>query len=411
MSPWLDEQGVLRMRSRIGACQFVSHDTKQPIILPRTHHITTLVIMHYHYKYHHCNHETVINELRQKFHIPRIRVAFTKARKGCQRCKNENAAPQPPFMADLPAARLAAFTRPFTYVGVDYFGPLEVVVGRRTEKRWGMLITCLTVRAIHIELVCSLSTNSCIMGLRNFISRRGTPRRIYSDRGTNFIGANRELSEAVAAINQPVMAEFVSPDTEWIFNPPAAPHMGGCWERLIRTVKTNLMAIRPASKLTDEELRNTLTEIENIVNARPLTHVPIDNDSAPALTPNHFILGSSNGSKPLSTLDDSGSTLQRNYRTSQILANQFWRRWVSDYLPEISRRTKWFAHTKPLSIGDIVVIADPRLPRNCWPKGRIILTNKGRDGCIRSATVQTANGVYERPATKLAVLDVHREAL
>lgn len=175
-------------------------------------------------------------------------------------------------MADLPAGRLAAFQHPLTYAGVDYFGPMEVVVGRRVEKRWGMLITCLTVRAIHIELVHSLSTNSCIMGLRNFISRRGSPRRIYSDRGTNFIGASRELSEAIAAINQSAMIdEFVSPDTEWVFNPPAAPHMGGCWERLIRTVKKNLMAIRPTSRLTDEELRNTLVENENTANGRPLT--------------------------------------------------------------------------------------------------------------------------------------------
>lgn len=249
------------------------------------------------------------------------------------------------------------------------------------------------------------------MGLRNFISRRGTPRKIYSDRGTNFVGTNRELSEAIAAINHSAMTEFVSPETEWIFNPPAAPHMGGCWERLVRTVKANLKAMRPASTLTDEVLRNTLTEIENVINARPLTHVPIDSDSAPALTPNHFILGSSNGTKPLSTLDDNALTLQRNYQTSQILANQFWRRWVSDYLPEISRRTKWFAHTKPISIGDIVVVVDPRLPRNCWPKGRIIQANTGRDGCIRSATVQTANGVYERPVTKLAVLDVHSGTL
>lgn len=411
LTPCLDEQGVLRMRSRIGGCQFVGDDTKQPIILPRDHHITMLVIMHYHQRYHHCNHETVVNELRQKFHIPRIRVAFNKTRKSCQRCKNENAVPQPPIMADLPAARLAAFTRPFTYVGIDYFGPMDVVIGRRTEKRWGMLITCLTIRAIHIELVHSLNTNSCIMGLRNFISRRGTPRKIYSDRGTNFVGTNRELSEAIAAINHSAMTEFVSPETEWIFNPPAAPHMGGCWERLVRTVKANLKAMRPASTLTDEVLRNTLTEIENVINARPLTHVPIDSDSAPALTPNHFILGSSNGTKPLSTLDDNALTLQRNYQTSQILANQFWRRWVSDYLPEISRRTKWFAHTKPISIGDIVVVVDPRLPRNCWPKGRIIQANTGRDGCIRSATVQTANGVYERPVTKLAVLDVHSGTL
>ncbi|XP_065093220.1 uncharacterized protein LOC135713930 [Ochlerotatus camptorhynchus] len=404
LEPRLDEKGVLRMRTRIGSCQFATDDAKQSIILPGDHHITALIIKHYHYRYHHRNHETVINELRQRFHIPRIRVGFAKARKNCQRCKNETVIPRPPIMADLPPARLAAFTRPFTYVGVDYFGPMEVVLGRRVEKRWGMLITCLTVRAIHIELVCALSTDSCIMGLRNFILRRGTPRKIYSDRDTNFIGASRELKEAMTAIDEEkIMKEFVSPETEWVFNPPAAPHMGGCWERLIRTVKTNLMALRVTRKPTDEVLRNLLTEVEGIVNSRPLTHVPIDSDSAPALTLNHYLLGSSDGS------NDSGAALRQNWRTSQILANQFWKRWVTDYLPEITRRTKWFAHTKPIAVGDIVVIVDFKLPISCWPKGRIIYTRVGNDGCVRAATVQTANGIYERPVRKLAVLDIRRE--
>lgn len=169
------------------------------------------------------------------------------------------------------------------------------------------------------------------------------------------------------------------------------------------------MAILPTRKLTDEVLRNLLTEIESTVNSRPLTHVPVDDDSAPALTPNHFLLGSSNGSKPLCNADDSGSTLRQTWLLSQVQANRFWKRWVTDYLPEITRRTKWFVHTKPLEINDVVVIVDPKSPRNCWPKGRIINVQPGRDGQPRSATVRTATGIYERPAAKLAVLDVRRE--
>ncbi|XP_058838120.1 uncharacterized protein LOC131693879 [Topomyia yanbarensis] len=410
LTPWIDDCGILRMRTRIAACQFATEDARSPIILPRDHHVTKLIVSHYHGKYHHLNHETVINELRQKYHISRIRVIYAKVRTNCQRCKNESSVPNPPIMADLPDARLAAFSLPFTHIGVDYFGPMEVVLGRRVEKRWGMLVICLTTRAIHIEVVNSLSTDSCILALRNVIARRGTPRRIHSDRGTNFVGASRELREAADLIDQnAIMKEFVSPETEWVFNPPSAPHMGGSWERLIRTVKKNLMATLPSRKPSDEILRSLLTEIESTVNSRPLTHVPIDDDSAPALTPNHFLLGSSSGVKPLITMDDSGSALRQNWRVSQVVANQFWKRWVTDYLPEITRKTKWFEHTKPISLGDVVVIADSNLPRNCWPKGKVIHTRVGRDGQIRSATVQTARGVYERPATKLAVLDVRRD--
>ncbi|XP_055630622.1 uncharacterized protein LOC129771220 [Toxorhynchites rutilus septentrionalis] len=290
LTPFLDDNGLIRMRRRTRFCTYIFEDAKNPIVLPRGHHVTDLIIKHYHEKLHHQNHEAVMNEIRQKYRIPRLRCCYASVRRGCQRCKNEKKVPQPPVMADLPPVRLAAFSRPFTHVGVDYFGPIEVSVGRRVEKRWGMLITCLTVRAIHIEVVHSLTASSCVMGLRNFISRRGVPRTIYSDRGTNFVGANRELETAYAALNQnELMKEFVTSNTSWVFIPPASPHMGGCWERLIRTVKKNLMAIQVSRKPSDEVLRNMLTEIENTVNSRPLTHVPIDDISAPALTPNDLL--------------------------------------------------------------------------------------------------------------------------
>ncbi|XP_065094740.1 uncharacterized protein LOC135715349 [Ochlerotatus camptorhynchus] len=407
LTPWLDDHGIMRMQTRIAACQYATDDAKHPIILHRNHHTTTLIVAYYHHKYHHQNHETVINEIRQKFRNPHLRTCYERVRKTCQWCKNQHAAPSPPYMADLPPARLAAFSRPFTYVGVDYFGPIEVVVGRRVEKRWGMLATCLTVRAIHIEVVHSLCTSSCIMAIHNFIARRGTPQKIYSDRGTNFIGANRELKQANEAVHQhELMKEFTSSGIEWVFNPPLSPHMGGSWERLIRTVKNNLMVVCSSKRPSDEVLRNLLIEVQNTVNSLPLTHVPIDEDSAPALTPNHFLLGSSNGSKPLVNFDDTGAILRQNWCTSQILANQYWKRWVSDYLPEITRRTKWFRRVKPIAVGDIVVIADSNMPRNCWPKGKVVGIKVSQDDQVRSATVRTVSGIYDRPATKLAVLDV-----
>ncbi|XP_058450218.1 uncharacterized protein LOC131429837 [Malaya genurostris] len=374
-SPWIDQNSILRMRGRIAACDYATEDAKNPIILPRDHHTTKLIVAHYHQKYHHQNHETVINEIRQKYSIPKLRATYSKVKRDCQRCMNYRVLPQVPIMADLPSARLDAFTRPFTHVGVDFFGPYEIVIGRRAEKRWGMLATCLTVRAIHIEVVNSLSSDSCIMALRNFVARRGKPRTFYSDRGTNFVGANRVIKEAEGSINhEELMREFTDAETSWTFLPPSSPHMGGSWERLIGCVKKNLMVVLHARKLSDEVLRNVLTEVENVVNSRPLTHVPVDDDSAPALTPNHFLLGSSNGVKPLSTIVDTDAVLRPSWRLSQVQANRFWTRWVTDYLPEITRRTKWFNYTKPIQPDDVVVIVDPQSPRSCWPKGRIICT-------------------------------------
>lgn len=314
-------------------------------------------------------------------------------------------------MADLPDARLAAYSRPFTHVGIDFFGPMEVVIGRRIEKRWGMLATCMTTRAVHIEVAHSLNTDSCLMAIRNMIARRGIPRYIYCDRGTNFVGTNREISRIKKELDhEEMMKEFTSSETTWCFNPPSSPHMGGCWERLIRSVKNSLKALNLPRRPSDEVLRNALTEIENTLNTRPLTHVPIEDDASPALTPNHILLGSSSGSKPLTTVDDSSIAVRQCWRASQIIANQFWKRWTVEYLPDITKRTKWFVSSAPpVKLGDIVIIVDSTLPRNCWPKGRVIATRLSRDGEVRSATVRTAAGVYERPVVKLAVLDVMRE--
>ncbi|XP_055617605.1 uncharacterized protein LOC129762983 [Toxorhynchites rutilus septentrionalis] len=410
LNPFLDNQNVMRMHGRIHACEYASTDARNPVILPKDHHITKLIVNDYHCRYHHRNHETVLNELRQVFRIQKLRVLYRKVRANCQLCKNQRASPQPPPMGDLPRGRLAAFTRPFSFIGIDYFGPLSVAVGRRIEKRWGVLITCLTIRAVHLKIAHSMDADSCIKALRNFMARRGVPIKIYSDQGTNFIAANKELKAALKEIeHNKIIQEIVSPQTEWEFLPPASPHMGSSWERLVQTVKINLQQMKPGRNPSDETLRNLLAEIENLINSRPLTHVPVDDPDAPVLTPNHFILGSSSGLKPGTCLDDSAVVLRRSWRASQVEANIFWRRWVRDYLPELTRRTKWFNTVKSIEINDVVIVIDPELPRNCWPKGRIISVNQGKDGQVRSATVQTKSGIYERPATKIAVLDVRRE--
>ncbi|XP_055619209.1 uncharacterized protein LOC129764293 [Toxorhynchites rutilus septentrionalis] len=176
-----------------------------------------------------------------------------------------------------------------------------------------------------------------------------------------------------------VIREITSPETEWKFLPPASPHMGGSWERLIQSVKRNLTAMKPGRNPTDETLRNMLTEVENVINSRPLTYVPIEDPEAPVLTPNHFLLGSSSGLKPATTFDDSAVVLRRSWCISQVETNIFWKRWVRDYLPDLTKRTKWFDEVKPIEVNDIVVVVDPGLPRNCWPKGRVISVNKSKE--------------------------------
>ncbi|XP_062713285.1 uncharacterized protein LOC134290231 [Aedes albopictus] len=386
LSPFLDEKGVLRVGGRIEQAPSISYEAKHPVVLPRSHRITYLVVLSFHQQFLHANTETVCNELRQRFYIPRMRTVVRSVCRSCQYCKIKKAAPVPPMMGPLPKVRLTPFIRPFTYVGVDYLGHFEVRVGRSIVKRWKCLFTCLTVRAVHLELAHSLSTKSCVMAFRRFVNRRGAPMEVFSDNGTNFVGASRQLTEEIQrikAINEDCAATFTNARTQWHFNVPAAPHMGGPWERMVKSVKVAMAAVSDSPHHpSDEVLETIMLEAEGIVNSRPLTYVPLEAADQEALTPNHFLLYSSSGIKQPTA--DHLVSLRDSWSVVRNIVDEFWRRWVLEYLPMLTRRTKWFETVKPLEPGDLVVIIDDQT-RNI---------------------VQTARGVFARPAVKLAVLDV-----
>ncbi|XP_055600236.1 uncharacterized protein LOC129749323 [Uranotaenia lowii] len=406
LSPFIDEDGILRVESRISAAAFVSYDTRNPIILPREHYATKLIVLWYHKKYLHCNTNTVVNEIRQRFHVSRIKTLVRIVEKQCTHCRVYKASPNVPRMSPLPAARLRAFYRPFSFVGLDYFGPMQVRVGRSTVKRWVALFTCLTIRAVHLEVVHSLTTTSCKMAMRRFVARRGSPVEIYSDNGTNFLGAKNDLVEECKTINTELATTFTNTVTKWYFNPPSAPHMGGAWERLVRSVKTAFFAITTSRTPNEETFSTVLVEAEAVVNSRPLTFISLENDSQEALTPNHFLLLSSTGiGQPHMKFVESRLALRDDWNHNRHLVDIFWHRWVKEYLPIIARRTKWFEETKPLEPGTLVVIIDESI-RNGWTRGRVLDVVKGADGRVRRATVQTSKGLIIRPVAKLAVLDV-----
>lgn len=406
-SPYLDEFGVLRVMGRLDNAHSISESAKRPIILARDHYITRLIVDWYHRKYRHLHHQTVLNEIRQKFWIPKLRMLLNGIRNSCPKCKNTAAVPRIPEMGAIPKARLAVFTRPYTFVGVDYFGPLNVIVNRGTQKRWGVLFTCLTTRGIHLEIAHSMDTSSCIMAIRNFEGRKGTPRKYFSDNGSNFHGANNVFTKELANIDhKKIREEFVTSETEWSFNPPTAAHMGGIWERMIGIVKTCLDEVLTVRYPTEEMLKSLFVEVERIVNSRPLTYVSLESPDDEVLTPNHFLFGSSNGSKPPGEFTDT-DLLRNNWRTIQAMTDKFWQKFVDEYLPTLTRRTKWFRKVEPLKVGDVVILVDANFQRNTWPKGIVVETFMDKTGQVRSARVRTATGtIYHRPVSHLAVLDV-----
>jgi hypothetical protein len=242
--------------------------------------------------------------------------------------------------------------------------------------------------------------------------RRGPPALILSDNGTNFHGAEGELRTALGKINQTDLVaktQYTVPGqriTEWRFITPRAPHMGGAWERMVRTVKNVLYSVVKERFPREEILRNLLVEVENIINSRPLTYLPISPETNEALTPNHILRMSG---KILTSPIPSDANLEigrKSWRYSQQLANQFWKRFVLEYLPEVTRRTKWHQDTPPLKVGDCVLLIDESAPRNVWEKGVIEVLIKGNDGKARTAEVRTARARRRRPVAKLALLEM-----
>ncbi|XP_063894313.1 uncharacterized protein LOC126055473 [Helicoverpa armigera] len=389
--------GVIVLRSRIAAVDKVAKSVKSPPVLDGDHRITQLYIDWTHRSLQHSGTELVVNEVRQHYWIVRLRPTVKQVIARCLHCRIRRARAPTPATGDHPKTRLAHHRRPFTYTGLDYFGPLSVTVGRQHHKRYVALFTCLTTRAVHLEIAHSLSADSAVLALRRFAARRGCPTEIYSDNGTNMHGADRELREAW-------QEEASRRGIAWRFITPSAPFMGGAWERLVRCVKTALGATLHERHPREEVLATLLCEVEYVVNSRPLTHVSVSGDDDESITPNHFLLGGSARLPSPGTFDERDIDSKKHWRRAQILADMFWRRWVREYLPELQYRREPHARGPALQLGDPVLIADGNLPRNTWPRGRVVAVYPGADGEVRTADVRTAGGILKRPTKKLVPL-------
>ncbi|XP_055685297.1 uncharacterized protein LOC129791254 [Lutzomyia longipalpis] len=408
LMPFLDKDGLLKTQNRLTNSEFQKN---YPIVLPQKHWGTKLIIMDIHVRNRHQGREQVVNSVRERFHVPRVRVAVRRAWNECQKCKNDRAKPQIPEMAPLPPERVNDCVFPFVKCGMDFFGPLEVKVGRRIEKRWGVIFTCMATRAVHLEIVHSMTTNSAIMAIRRMENIWGPITDIFCDNGTNLRGADNEFRRLFESLDKDAIQDYLSEKrVQFHFSPPATPHMGGVWERLIRSVKTVLKEVMKSQHPSDEELRTYFTEVQCILNNRPLTYVATEPEDDTALTPNLILLRRSGDNRPIGEFDDGDLISRKTWRKVQRMADQFWQRWMREYLPELARRTKWYHPVKPIAVGDVVVICDGQLPRNKWPMGRVVEVFVGKDGKIRSAAVQTKEGVYDRPVVKLAALDVSSAA-
>lgn len=399
-----DNDGLIRVGGRL-CNSTVTYAMKHPILLPKSHRVVHLLIEDYHKNYGHCGAERILCEIRERFWIVRGRVTVKRIVEQCILCKKQRAKPHVQLMADLPSDRLKQYEPPFSHVGVDFFGPFTIKRGRSEVKRYGCIFTCLTIRAIHLEVCHSLETDSFINALQRFISRRGNPSLIRSDNGTNLVGGMRELKKSIEQWNQNRIEGFLlQKEIKWYFNPPGASHMGGVWERQIRTVRNILNNLLNQQQLNDETLPTLMCIVENIVNNRPLTKLSNDPDDPLPITPNCLILFRTNVLLPPGLFTER-DRYRRSWRQIQYLADVFWRRWVKEYLPTLQVRQKWTNVITNLKPNDLILIFKENTPRNSWPLGIIQEVYPGKDKLVRTVKVKTKDGVYVRPVTKICLLE------
>ena len=246
----------------------------------------------------------------------------------CVTCRKLRAVPQQQMMAELPTDRLKQVP-PFTSSAVDYFGPFYIREGRKEMKRYGVLFTCMASRAIHLEIATSLTTDSFLNAYRRFVCRRGPIQQLRSDQGTNFVGAKNEMQAALNEMNhEKIQRELLKDNCDWFawkMNAPHASHMGGVWERQIRTVRSVLTGLLQShgSQLDDESLRTLMIE------AKGYCQQP-------------------------STFQGADVYSRKRWRRVQQLTNEFWQRWRKSYLQTLQTRQKWTTPQKNLEEGDTV---------------------------------------------------------
>ena len=422
-----DEHGVWRCGGRLANTE-VPFETKFPILVPRSHYLSTLIVKQAHERVLHDGVKETLTETRSKFWIPSGRSFTRKVIHKCVTCRKFEGlpfkAPQPPPLPECRVKEAPAFS----FTGVDFAGPLLVraTLTSPSTKVWISLFTCYVTRAVHLDVVPDQSTLTFIRCLKRFVARRGLPSQFISDNGKTFKAAAKYLDTVFK--DATLQRHLNGVGVTWKFNVERAPWWGGAFERLVRSTKRCLKKLIGRSHISLDELTTALAEIEAVLNSCPLSYVSSEDLDEP-ITPSHLILGQRLLSLPdnldyLCDPDDEEFTLDKNQVTSRVrhlnnLLNHFWKRWRTEYLSclrevhsQPSRKTQ--GERAVIATGDVVIVKDEHIPRGQWKLGVVQEVLTGCDGLVRAAVVRVAGSdrqqsTLRRPVQLLYPLEIHSD--
>ena len=398
-------KGIIRVGGRLKNA-FVTENAKFPILLPDKHHVTNLLILDCHVREGHLGCLHVLNALRQHYWILKGRATVKYALKSCLNCRFWKAKEGSQQMGALPEHRVTP-NPPFSTCGTDLMGPIMVRIERSSCKRYVCIFNCLSSRAVHLEVVQSMDTNAFIQAFQRFYNRRGTkPKVMYSDNGGNFLMANKEINKGIRLWNSHhFRSALAKKEIEWRFNPLLASHQGGFYEAFFRIVRKILRSVVGEATLDEFDLLTLLTEIEHILNNRPITDLPSSPNEFAALTPGMILISSVDDSFPPGVFVRADG-YKRSWKRSQFLVDEFWRRWLKEYLPLLQPRSKWFGTFENLKCGDLVLMKNDQCSRGCWPKAVVVDVLPDTGNLVRRVMVRTSDGkTFLRDIRKLCLLE------
>ncbi|XP_012234575.1 uncharacterized protein [Linepithema humile] len=411
-NPIIDQDGILRVGGRLTNAP-IPYTQKHPILLSPNNVLTDLIIRDQHLRHFHIGPQLLLTTLRETYWIIHARNAIKRVLSKCVLCFRLRPRSPVQKMGDLPACRVTP-SRVFNHTGVDYAGPFNIKISRnKSGKAYLCLFVCMTTKAVHLELVSDLTTEMFLNALKRFISRRGKCETIMSDNGKNFLGASntlRQMSKLLSDTEHQLRTiEFAATQgITWRFIPPHSPHMGGLWEANVKAVKTHLKTVINETLLSFEELYTVLTQVEAILNSRPLCPLNNSPDDLEVLTPGHFLIGTSLHALPEESVLNIPLNRTNRYQLLTQLQQSFWKRWSREYITQLQQRTKWknTVRNDEIQIGKLVLIRDNNLPPLKWGIGRICELHPSSDGLIRVVSLKTAGQIIQRSLPKICVLPI-----
>lgn len=411
LNPFL-HKGVLRVGGRINKSD-QSFDVKHPIILPQNNFLTTQILRHEHQRLFHCGAQNLLYSIREKYWPISGRNACKKIVRECVKCFRVCPKDNKYLMGELPTVRVTSHSV-FQNVGTDFGGPFllkdRLTRGAKIVKAYMCLFICMSTKAVHIELVSDLTRDAFMAAFKRFISRRGKPSNIYSDNGSNYKGANTELTKLYnfLAMHSDYIANQLAPEyIKWHFIPASSPSFGGIWEAGIKSAKSHIKRVVGDNRLTFEEFATILTQIEAVLNSRPLCPLTHEPDDISALTPGHFLVG-----KPLTSLPELDVTnIPENRLTKwkhlQAMSQHFWKRWQKEYLSELQTRIKWKQQSQNLiKVGTLVLVKNDNASPMHWQLGRVTALCPGQDGVVRVVNLKMNDGVVSRAINRVCALPI-----